>query len=46
MTEYRYIVKTRTQRRIRLFYQNVARKYKHTYDIDDFIRDAQNMRSS
>lgn len=42
MTEYKYIVKARAQRRIRLFYQNVARKYRHTYDIDDFIRDVQN----
>ena len=42
MTEYQFIVKARAQRRIRLFYQNVARKYKHTYDIDDFIRDVQN----
>ena len=42
MTEYQFIVKARAQRGIRLFYQNVARKYKHTYDIDDFIRDVQN----
>ena len=42
MTEYKYIVKARAQRRIRLFYQNVARKYKHTYDMGDFIRDVQN----
>jgi len=42
MTEYKYVVKARTQRRIRLFYQNVARKYRHTYDINDFIRDVQN----
>ena len=42
MTEYKYIVKVRAQRKIRLFYQNVARKYKHTYDLDDLIRDVQN----
>ncbi len=42
MTEYKYVVKARAQRRIRLFYQNVARKYRHTYDMDDFIRDVQN----
>lgn len=42
MTEYKYVVKARAQRTIRLFYQNVARKYRHTYDINDFIRDVQN----
>jgi len=42
MTEYKYVVKARAQRKIRLFYQNVARKYRHTYDIDDFIRNVQN----
>ena len=39
--EYRYIVKARTQQKIRRFYQNVARKYKHTYDLDDLARDIQ-----
>lgn len=42
MTEYKYVVKARAQQRIRQFYQNVARKYRHTYDKDDFIRDVQN----
>ena len=34
MTEYQFIVKARAQRRIRLFYQNVARKYKLNYDMN------------
>lgn len=42
MSNYRYFVKPRAQQKIRSFYQNVARKYKHTYDLSDFIRDVQN----
>lgn len=42
MTEYKYVIKARAQLKIRLFYQNVARKYQHTYDMDDLIRDVQN----
>lgn len=42
MSAYRYVVKPRAQRKIRAFYQNVAKKYKHTYDFNDFIRDVQN----
>ena len=39
MSPYNYLVKPRAQQKIRSFYQNVARKYKHTYDADDFKRD-------
>ena len=43
MSPYNYVVKPRAQQNIRLFYRNVARKYKHTYDYADFmanVRDA------
>ena len=35
---FNYIIKPRTQQKIRSFYRNVARKYRHTYDYDDFMR--------
>ena len=38
MNQYNYIVKPRAQQKIHSFYINVAKKYKHTYDIDDFMR--------
>ena len=38
MNPYNYLVKPRAQQKIRSFYQNVARKYKHTYDANDFKR--------
>ena len=34
-----YIIKPRASRKIFTFYQNVARKYRHTYDKDDLKRD-------
>ena len=34
-----YIIKPRAQQKIRSFYQNVAKKYKHTYDFNDLVRD-------
>lgn len=36
---FNYIIKPLAQRKIRLFYQNVAKKYKHTYDFNDLVRD-------
>lgn len=39
MCQYKYIVKPLAQHKIRSFYRNVAKKYKHTYDINDLIRD-------
>jgi len=39
MSPYNYLVTPRAQQKIRSFYQNVARKYKHTYDADNFKRD-------
>ena len=42
MIQYRYIIKPRAHQKIRAFYRNVAKKYKHTYDFDDFARDVQN----
>jgi hypothetical protein len=33
-----YIIKPRAQQKIRSFYKNVARKYRHTYDYTDFMR--------
>lgn len=35
---YDYIVKPGAQQKIRSFYRNVAMKYRHTYDYDDFMR--------
>ena len=37
-TPFRYVVKARAQIKIRSFYKNVAKKYRHTYDFDDFMR--------
>ena len=44
MMKYRYMIKPLAQRKIRSFYYNVAKKYKHTYskwlmykNIDDAI---------
>ena len=42
MADYRYIIKPRASRKIFSFYQNVAKKYRHTYDKDDLKRDVQN----
>ena len=36
---YKYIIKPLAQRKIRSFYQNVAKKYKRTYDFIDLVRD-------
>ena len=33
-----YIIKPRASRKIYTFYQNVAKKYRHTYDKDDMKR--------
>ena len=35
-----YIIKPRASRKIFTFYQNVAKKYRHTYDKDDMKRNA------
>jgi len=37
-TEFRYEVRPRASHKIRLFYKNVAKRYKHTYDEDDMTR--------
>ncbi len=37
MIPYRYIIRPRASQKIRSFYSNVARKYRHTYDYDDLI---------
>lgn len=34
MIEYQYIIKPLAQRKIRSFYNNVAKKYRHVYDIE------------
>lgn len=36
--DYRYIIKPRAHQKIRSFYNNVAKKYRHTYDKDDLKR--------
>ena len=41
-SQYKYNVKPLAQHKIRSFYNNVAKKYKHTYDINDLIRDIEN----
>ena len=38
MSPSNHVIRPRAQQKIRSFYQNVARKYKHTYDADDFKR--------
>ena len=38
MMSYNYIIKPKAQQKIRSFYKNVAKKYRHTYDYDDFMR--------
>lgn len=35
---YKYIVKARAQYKIRSFYRNVAKKYRHTFDYNDFMQ--------
>ena len=35
-----YIIRPRASRKIFTFYQNVAKKYRHTYDKDDMKRNA------
>lgn len=42
MADYRYIIKPRASRKIFSFYQNVAKKYRHTYDKGDLKHDVQN----
>lgn len=42
MTPSKYIIKPLANRKIHSFYYNVAKKYKHTYDFDDYARDVQN----
>ena len=40
MIDMNYIIKPRASRKIYTFYQNVAKKYRHTYDKDDMKRNA------
>ena len=40
-TSFRYVVKARAQMKIRSFYKKVAKKYRHTYDFDDFMHNVQ-----
>ena len=42
MADLKYIIKPRANRKIFSFYQNVAKKYRHTYDKTDLKRDVQN----
>ena len=41
-TDYKYIIKPCASRKIFMFYSNVAKKYRHTYDKEDLKRDVQN----
>ncbi len=38
MIQYNYVIKNRVSKKIKSFYENVAKKYKHTFDKDDFIK--------
>lgn len=38
MTPYKYVIKPRASQKIRSFYRNVAKKYRHTYDYGDLMR--------
>lgn len=42
MADFKYIIKPQANRKIFSFYQNVAKKYRHTYDKTDLKRDVQN----
>jgi len=42
MIEYQYIIKPLAQRKIRSFYSNVAKKYRHAYDKNDQKRNVYN----
>ena len=42
MTPSKYIIKPLANRKIHSFYYNVAKKYKHTYDFENYTRDVQN----
>lgn len=39
--QYKYEVSTRASRKIWTFYRNVAKKYRHTFDTEDLIRNVQ-----
>ena len=39
MAHYKYVIKPLAAWKIRSFYKNVAKKYCHTYDYEDFMRD-------
>lgn len=42
MIQYQYIIKPLAQCKIRSFYNNVAKKYRHAYDKDDQKRNVYN----
>ena len=42
MANFQYVIKPQASRKIFSFYQNVAKKYRHTYDKNDLKRDVQN----
>jgi hypothetical protein len=42
MIQYQYIIKPLAQRKIRSFYNNVAKKYRHVYDKNDQKRNVYN----
>lgn len=37
----KYVIKPRAARKIYTFYGNVAKKYRHTYDVADYKRNVQ-----
>ena len=39
---FRYEVTPRASRKIWTFYRNVAKKYRHTFDAEDIVKNAQN----
>jgi len=38
MNPYNYVIRPRAAQKIRSFYRNVGKKYRHSYDYDDFMR--------
>lgn len=42
MADHKYIIKPQANRKIFSFHQNVAKKYRHTYNKTDLKRDVQN----
>lgn len=43
MQQYKYLYTKRTATKIRSFYKNVAKKYRHTYSLEDMERNVRDV---